>query len=150
MKVSNFQEFLFESHDWLSIAKKASQSEELRELLNDCEEGKYPAIQVVPTPGADSYVAIAMGDKMISDVFLTDDPKVALTAVVMKNLDTKDPEKVANLLKDKEGLLQYSVFAGDRKPTPKEIQARFNVRFSDDVGNMTAYLTSTPIRKTYF
>jgi hypothetical protein len=149
MKVPNFQEFLFEKHDWLSPAEKAAQSDHLKELLNDCEEGKYPAVQVIPTPGADSYIAVAMGDNLLSDVFLTDDPKVALTAVVMKNLKTEDPKRVAEVIRNKEGLLQYSVFAGDRKPTKKEIMDRFNVRYSDDVGNMTAYLTSTPIRKTY-
>jgi hypothetical protein len=149
MKVSNFQDFLFEKHDWLNAAEKASQSEHLKELLNDCEEGKHPSIQVVPTAGADSYVAVALGDNLVTDVFLTDDPKVALAAIVMKNLKSEDPKKVAEVIRSKEGLLQYSIYAGDRKPTPMEVMDRFNMRYSDDVGNMTAYLTSTPIRKTY-
>ena len=60
--ILNYSEFLFESkkHDIVEKAKKLLQHEDLRQTLQDCVDGKREKIQVVPTEGAKSYVAVAI------------------------------------------------------------------------------------------
>ena len=143
-KIQNFA--IFESFE---TAKELILDPKLKEVLNDCEEGMYPAVQIVPTPGADSYVVASLVNDPVSEVFSTGDPKLALLMMISALLKTQDPSVIANELTDEDGLLKYSVFAGDRRMTSQEVANKYNIRFHDWDGNALPYLSSTPIRKTY-
>lgn len=149
----NYEEFLNEnrSQDLLKIAGDLqSRDKEIAEILNDCEEGTNPAIQIVPTAGATSYVAVALNDGYpLADVYTTTDPQRALMAHIMKNVNSEKPDRIKyELLKDAP-LLKYSVFAGDNKPSLKEVADRFNFKYADFSSDALAFYTSTPISKRY-
>jgi hypothetical protein len=145
----NYGDFLNESSS-LEVAKDVHSSDKLSTLLNDVVEGKLPHIQVVPTPGADSYVGVAINDgSSISRVYVTPDPKVALVAIIVKNTGRTKPEEIASIIEYPDGYLNYVVFAGDRAMTQKEVADRFNFTYNTNDGNTISFMTSSPIRKTY-
>jgi hypothetical protein len=149
----NYSQFLNESSKNTLLKTAAdilTQDTEMAELLNDCEEGMYTAVQIVPTAGAKEYIAVALNNGYpTADVYNTSDPKIALLAHVMNNIKKVNREFIMGQLKDKSQLLQYSVFAGNEKPTLKEIADRFNFNYADFSGDALAFYTSTPISKRY-
>ena len=149
----NYKEFLNESNN-TDLLKRAgdlqSRDKEIADILNDCEEGVHPSIQIVPTAGATSYIAIALNDGYpVAEVYTTADPQRALLALVMKNINSEKPDRIKYELSDDAPLLQYSVFAGERKPTLKEVADRFNFKYADFSSDALAFYTSTPISKRY-
>lgn len=149
-----FRQFLKESEavdDLMSRAKELVNDEKLKVVLNDCLEGKYPSVQVVPTPGADSYVGVALNDGApLSEIFHTSDPVVALVAIVIRNTNKEDVESIKSELTLSGEFLNYSVFAGERPMTAGEIAKRFNFSYKVPAGDAVPFFTSTPIsRKTY-
>jgi hypothetical protein len=149
----NYNEFLNEnkSADLLKIAGDLQNSDtELADTLNDCEEGVNPAIQIVPTAGATSYIAVALNDGYpLADVYSTSDPQRALLAHIMKNINSDKLDRIKYELSENAPLLKYSVFAGDRKPSLKEVADRFNFKYADFSSDALAFYTSTPISKRY-
>ena len=149
----NYDEFVNENkiQDLLKIAGDLQNSnKEIAGILNDCEEGKHTSVQIVPTPGATSYIAVALNNGYpMAEVYTTSDPQRALLALVMKNINSEKPEKIKYELTDNAPLLQYSVFGGDRKPTLKEVADRFNFKYGDFSSDALAFYTSTPISKRY-
>jgi hypothetical protein len=149
---SYYNQFLKESENSdIHLAEKLSKNDHLSGVLNDCEEGKFPHVQIVVTSGASSYIGIAFNDGFpVTDVYKTTDPKVALTSIVVKNTNRKDPESIASILKASSDFLTYSVFAGDRKMTRDEISRMFNYDIKISPGDAVPFYTSTPLsNKTY-
>ena len=149
---SYYNKFLRESeNNDIYAAEKISKTKELSDILNGCEEGKFPQIHVSVTSGADSYVGIAFNDgSPFSELYKTTDPKVALTAIVMKNIGKTDPDYIISVLKETSDFLTYSVFPGNRKMSPAEISKMFNFDLKVSPGDAIPFYTSTPISgKTY-
>jgi hypothetical protein len=149
----NYDQFLNENEKQ-NFLKQAGdildQDAEMAEILNDCEEGKYTAVQILPTPGTKRYVAVAINDGYpVADIYQTSDPKRALLALLIKNLRISSREAIIGELTSNSQVLQYSVFASDKKPTLKEIADRFNFNYADFSGDALAFYTSTPISKRY-
>lgn len=150
--MKNFSDWLSESkvEDSLLHAKEIFHDSDMKELFNDVEEGKYPSIQVIKTPGATSYIGVALNDGFpLTEVFHTSSPIEALLAIIILDNRTTNPEVIKGELTREELLLQYVVFAGDRKPTSEEMAKRFNITYQDPDDNSVSFYTSTPIRKTY-
>jgi hypothetical protein len=146
----NYEQFLNESVDSrLKIAQEASKDPHLAEILNDCEEGKYPGVQVVITPGTKSYVGVAINDgDSISEVYPVGDPKVALVAIAMKNTGKSDPESISKILTaSPDDWLNYTVFAGERELSPEDIANKYNFKYQVPAGDAMGVFTSTPVKK---
>lgn len=145
--------FLNESFErFLERASELAASKELAEKLAECSEGKYPNVQIVDTPGADSYVGVAINDgASFSEVYKVSDPRVALVAIVMKNTGKDDTKSIIDeITSEDHSILRYSVFGGNKVMDPKEIAARFNLDiYKVPNGDTVSYCTSTPIRKTF-
>lgn len=151
--ILNYSEFLFESkkHDIVEKAKKLLQHEDLRQTLQDCVDGKREKIQVVPTEGAKSYVAVAInsGGFPISEVFHTSDPKLALLCILLMNDGMeKTADELISIMNIRDSLLQYSVFPGERKMTTEEILAKYNVS-PDDKSSYIASAVGSPIVRVF-
>lgn len=151
--LKNYVEFLVESKNVQDLLKKASEiiarDTGVSELLQRCEEGFYSSVQVVPTAGAESYIAIALNDGYpIAEVYSTTEPLRALLAHVFLNTAQINRKLIFSELQE-HSLLKYSVFAGDRKPSLKEVADRFNYNYADFSSDALAFYTSTPISKRY-
>mgnify|MGYP003329070564 CR=1 FL=1 len=143
----NYNDFLNESSSVqeLYIAKKISEEKLLAEFLNDAEEGKFPWIQISITPGAKSYVGVAINDgSSVSQVYQTTDPKVALVAITIKNTHRETPEEIHSVLSHPDDFLSYTIFAGDRPMTKKEVSKRYNTNYKIEAGDAVPYYISTP------
>jgi hypothetical protein len=143
----NYSEFINESKDErISLAKSLASQKHLAEVLNNCEEGKHKSVQINITPGASSYVGVALNDgETFSEVYPVSDPKVALVALVMKNTGRKDPKEISNILTVDDEILNYAVFAGDRAMTHKEVIDKYNFGYKIPAGDAVPIYTSTPV-----
>lgn len=145
----SFEEFLNESIGTLEKAMNLMSNKKLAEVLNNCEEGKYQHVQVQPTAGATSYIGVAINDGTpISEVYETTDPKAALVAIVIKNTGKEDPNDISSILSFEEPILNYTVFAGNKPMTSREIADRYNFNTIKTVGDAVPFYTA-PILKTY-
>lgn len=154
MNFKTYDQFLNESLDKSDIFNKASEAvkhESLREILVDCEEGKNPSIRIVKTESAKAYIGVSISlDNLFSDVYVTTNPKIALVATIMKDVDTEDVEKIREIILDKNaGYLRYDVFAGENKMSPQEIANKYNFQYKTSTGNSVPFYTSTPVVKPY-
>jgi hypothetical protein len=149
----NYSEFLKEStskEERLALAEKLLSDTDLKEVLIDCEEGKYPQVQIAITPGAKSYVGVALNDgSSISEVYKTENPRVALLALVMKNTGKQTPEEIASVLTVKDVFLHYAIFAGDKPMSQREVADRYNFLYNIDPSDAIGVFTTTPIKKNY-
>ena len=145
----SYTEFIRESaENRIFQAEKVARDPQLAKILNDCEEGKHVHVALNVTPGADSYVGVAINDgTSTSEVYKTSDPKVALIAIIMKNTSRTSPEEIASILKTKDDFLNYTVFAGDRAMTQEEVAKKYNSEFKISPGVASQFFTSTPIKK---
>ena len=149
----NYEDFcVFESKNvkYLEKAKHLiSKNKELSKVLDECVDGVYSKIQVVLTQGAKSYVAVATNSGYPdSSLFITPDPKKALLAMIIKNTGQEDPDELIGMIKVRDVLVEYSVFAGNRKLTHSEMKAKYNLMYSD-FASYLPILVGTPIVKKF-
>ena len=147
--IKNYNNWLNESkEDLLELAKDFSQNSILEDLLVECEEGKNPSIRIVNTETAKSYVGVSISiDNLFSVVYITTEPRIALVATIMKDLNTKDIEKIKSVILDGNGgYLRYDVFAGENTMTPREIADKYNFQYRTTPGDAIPFYTSTPVK----
>ena len=147
----DYEDFISESADNnLFQAIRIAAQHIVKKALADCLVGKYPHIQVHATTGARSYVGIAFHDgSSVSDVFETDDPGVALVAIIMKGSGMNNPHKIAKELTMGDGFVNYEVYPGNTAPTPIEVANRFNATYKNSPGDKISFMTSTPIERIF-
>ena len=144
----SYLEFITEGNDNLiNTAEKFSKSDILKDVLIDCQEGKYQHIQVLPsTMYTKSFVGVAFNDgNAVSEVFNTEDPKVALVAIIIKNTGSKDIDRIERILTIKDSILNYAVLPGNKIMSKTEIENRFNFQYKMPEDSIQGLLTSTPI-----
>ena len=146
-----YSDFLNESVDPVIIkAKKLANNKQLAKVLNECEEGIYTWISVIRTRGAKSYVGVALNDgNAISYVYDISDPRVALVALILDNSKNNNPEEIISMLTNKDELLNYAIFAGNKSLSPEEISKRFNFQFKTSATDNTVMRTNTPVIKLF-
>ena len=154
MKFKTYDQFLNESLDKSDIFNKAAEAvkhESLKEILVDCEEGKNPSIRIVKTETAKAYLGVSISlDNLFSELYMTTDPKIALVAIIMKDANTEEIEKIRDIILDKNnGYLRYDVFAGENVMTPREIADKYNFQYRTTNGDGIPYYTATPIIKPF-
>jgi hypothetical protein len=144
----NYNEFLNESkEDDLAIAEKFATEDKFKSASDNCKEGMHPHISITAVHDAKSYVTVALNDgSPISEVYITEDPMVALIAIIIKNTNRKKSDEILNVIETNDSMLAYSVFPGDEKMTSDQIANRFN--FSKPENDVPFY-TSTPVIKMY-
>lgn len=150
--IKNYHNWLNESKDdLLDLAKDFSQDSTLKELLVDCEAGKNHSIRIVNTETAQSYVGVSISiDNLFSDVHITTEPRVALIATIMKSANTKDVERIKDIILDTNGgYLRYDIFAGENSMTPREIADKYNFQYRTTPGDAIPFYTSAPVFKPF-
>ena len=150
----DYNDFIFESHS--SPVEKAEhlmgKYEELRNVLQDCVDGKYAKINIIETAGADSYVTVATNSGVpYSEVFNTTDPKIALLSIVIDNTEKTNHKEIMQYLQVEDSLVQYSVFPGNRKMTDEEMEAKFSALYDDPSTHVPLFTdgTQAPIQHSY-
>lgn len=151
--IKKFKEWdiLNESSTFLEKAKQLCEVEILKETLLDAEDGIFSGVRIVRTESAKSYVAVHLDiDNLFSEVFITENPREALVAIIMKNTGRKTALSISRIIKDPaQGLLKYDVYAGNNKLSPKEIANKYNIGYSMSDGDAIPYYTSTPNVKQF-
>jgi len=144
----NYNQFLNETkEDDLALAEKFASKDKFKSVLDKCKDGMHPHISINAVHDAKSYVTVALNDgSPMSEVYQTENPLVALIAIIIKNTNRKKSDEVLSIIETNDSLLAYSVFPGDQKMTDDQIANRFN--FSKPENNVPFY-TSTPIVKIY-
>jgi hypothetical protein len=144
----NYNEFVNESkEDDFTLAEKFASEDKFKSVSDKCQAGMHPHISITSVHDAKSYVTVALNDgSPISEVYNTEDPIVALIAIIIKNTGRKKSDEILNVIETNDSVLAYSVFPGDQKMTDDQISNRFN--FSKPENNVPFY-TSTPIVKIY-
>ena len=147
----DYEDFLLESiDDNLFHATKIATHHIIKKALADCLIGKYPHIQVHSTTGATSYIGVAFHDgSSISDVYKTEDPGIALVAIIMKGSELDNPHKIAKELTMGDGFVNYEVYPGNKAPTQMEVANRFNAAYKNSPGDNISMVTSTPIQRIF-
>lgn len=144
----NYNEFLNESQeDELILAEKLASEDKFKLVSDKCKEGMHPHISIDAVHDAKSYVTVALNDgSPISEVYATEDPMVALIAIIIKNTGRKKSDEILSIIETDDPILAYSVFPGDHKMTSDQIANRFN--FSKPENDVPFYV-STPVIKMY-
>lgn len=142
-----YDDFLNESEEF-SIAKKMIENKQMSQALQDCIDGKFVHIRVMITPEAKSYVGVAINDgNSISEVYKTSDPRLALLSIIMKNIDKEDIDSVIDIIRFQDSHLNYTVFSGNRKMTPEQVAAKYNLAGGLSASLMAPFV-NTPISKS--
>lgn len=150
MKLLTFFQFINESADDSIVnAEMYASNPMLVNVLKNCQENKYSSVQMITSSGAESYVCVSLMDgNVVSKVFKTDDPKVALVAMIFyvlrKNVTAK---RISRFLRSRESNLEFSVFAGNRELTDEEISKRYNFVMPTDPSKVM--YTNSPVHKLF-
>ena len=100
------------------------------------------------TPEAKSYVGVAINDgNSVSEVYKTSDPRLALLSIIMKNIDKEDIDSVIDIIRFQDSHLNYTVFSGNRKMTPEQVAAKYNLAGGLAASQMAPFV-NTPISKS--
>lgn len=155
MEIKKYRKFNEDSTSKANIIDKARElvsNSFLKSVLLDCINGKLPSVQVTFSESVKSYVAVSINvEKLFSEVYYTEDPKVALVAMIIEDTGKELPEEIANVLTtNNNGHLRYTVFPGTRKMSPREIANKYNFKYDISPGDAVPFYTSTPIKKSYF
>jgi hypothetical protein len=139
------------SGDEIEAAKKLVSHPILKRALTAAEEGKMKWIQINITESAKAYVGVSIDTEFIfSEAYLTEDPKVALVALVMKVSKKKTAHQIRKVLDEtNDGYLRWDIFPGNRAMTKEEIIDKYNFDYKVAPGNAMAFYNSPPIMKTY-
>ena len=125
----NYDDFIIEnlngysSDKLLSLAEEYYSSHHIVNILNRAEDGRYPHVQISRTEGCKCYIGAVMNALTpYSEVFETNNPKIALLALVLRNLNTKKISLVKSEIDDNSSsVLKYSIFPGNKKMTLQQL-----------------------------
>jgi hypothetical protein len=145
---SSFFQIQEKENSQLFDAEKMAASEEFSTILKNAKESKYSHVQINITPGAKSYVGVAIDDNdSISEVYSTEDPCAALLAIIMKSSGKKDKNFIKEAIRERRIFLKFAVFAGDEPMSREEVISKYNLSYEIYPGDAISFFTSTPIRK---
>jgi hypothetical protein len=147
---SPLQEALISGEE-IEAAKKLISHPALKRTLDAAEEGKMRWIQMTITESVKSYVGVSVDSKFLfSEAYLTEDPKVALVAIVMKVTKKKKAHQIRKVLDEtNDGYLRWAIFPGNRAMTKEEIIDKYNFDYKVAPGDAIPFYTSPPIMRTY-